>query len=68
MNALLAELEPRASRRIVYVAVGLAIAAGFGWRPRDSFELALVGAYGNALGRSNDESSLTARLGLTWRW
>ena len=44
------------------------VAVGIGWRPKQSFELAFVGAYGNALGRSNDESSLTARLGLTWRW
>ncbi|MHC4955129.1 MAG: tetratricopeptide repeat protein [Planctomycetota bacterium] len=44
------------------------LAAGVGWRPKDSFELALVGAYGSALGRSNDEATLRVRLGLTWRW
>jgi len=44
------------------------IAAGLGWRPKDSFELDLVGAYGSALGRSNDEDSFRVRVGLTWRW
>jgi len=44
------------------------VAAGVGWRPRQSFELAFIGAYGSALGRAGDEDSFTARLGLTWRW
>ena len=44
------------------------IAAGLGWRPKQSFELAFVGAYGSALGRAGDEDTFSARLGLTWRW
>jgi hypothetical protein len=44
------------------------IGAGLGWRPTDTFELALVGAYGSALGRSGDEATFRLRLGLTWRW
>jgi hypothetical protein len=44
------------------------VAAGLGWRPKRTFELALVGAYGSALGRTGDEDSFFVRLGLTWRW
>ena len=43
-------------------------AAGLGWRPKPSFELAFVGAYGSALGRAGDDDSFAVRLGLTWRW
>ncbi|MHC4451416.1 MAG: hypothetical protein ACYS0E_14980, partial [Planctomycetota bacterium] len=44
------------------------ISAGLGWRPRDSFELAFVSAYGSALGRAGNDDTFALRLGLTWRW
>ncbi|MEM8882734.1 MAG: tetratricopeptide repeat protein [Planctomycetota bacterium] len=44
------------------------VSAGLGWRPSHTFELTFMGAYGSALGRSNDEDSFAARVGLTWRW
>jgi len=44
------------------------LSAGLGWRPKDSIELALLGAYGSALGRSNSEATFRLRLGFTWRW
>ena len=61
-------VEGYAGRELQQEQTVYGVAAGIGWRPRETFELDLVGAYGSALGRSNDEDSFRVRLGLTWRW
>jgi len=61
-------LEGYAGRELQERESVYGLGAGLGWRPTDAFELALVGAYGSALGRSNTEATFRLRLGLTWRW
>jgi len=61
-------IEGYAGRELQEAQNVYGLGAGLGWRPTEKFELALVGAYGSALGRSNDEATLRLRLGLTWRW